>query len=539
MPKRTAAPYPAPSKPRGGRRAGNPMLASRGVQKRTASVLLPFARSKRAYRDEYLLRAPSLAEVEEIRAGQLAGGSLPGAGLSGGVLPGPRAQIYGVQEPGLIDRYRRSIREAEGRRAPDLAPGAGGAAETSDAQVQADFAATEAAAEKDTGAPATQIKTEADEPGADPEKTPLRPSRLFPSNTASFASPGSALVAAEQGVSDIMLETGPDGKRYVRANVNGEEKVFPVAALSKRGGVQIGYFRAGGPRSGLIRFTAAEDSILSPSRLFTDNALAETPTQPETGLPLESPVATLASGSRPEDLGTRSIGGVETPAVPPSSDVARYVSEIVASVAGGRPDVAVVQRNANVVRAVDSETQTEAVLMFGARNIVVLPPDADAVTRANALRIANEQALLKGGRKVIVAPGYELQPAIQKIAKRLQRASSQSYINRNPSGGFLVYKPGGNQVLAAVPAAKGRLDQLEDRIQVRRATRILPRDILAEMRVQQFADSIRQRRIGPPSVQFEDAGVRRQFAGGSAGASMVQDWRESRSSDRQRYLGGR
>lgn len=544
MPKRTAAPYPAPRKAQRQPRAGNPMLAGRGVQKRTASVLRPFARSKRAYRDEYLLRAPSLAEVEEIRAGQLSGGSLPGVGLSGGVLPGPRAQIYGIQEPGLIDRYRRSIREAENRRAPGLAPGTSGPLETSDAQVEADAAAVQAAAEGQTPArlPAPQPL-----PGNEGEEefaTPAR--RLFTDagglpGDADFT-PNSKLALAEKGFKNAVAFQAADGTWQVSVETTKGLQTLPAAFRNLIGGDFALTFKFPGISQPVTLTGSTDFSLAGPKRktYFTqDDVKVEVAVEPETGMPLEVPVATMASGSRPEDLGTRSIGGVETPAVPPSSDVSRFVSEIISSVVGGRPDVAVVQRNGNMVRVADSATQTEAVVMFGPRNIVVLPPGADAITRANTLRIANEQALLQGGRKVIVAPGFELQPAIQKIVKRLQRASSQSYINRNPSGGFLVYKPGGNQVLAAVPAAKSRLEELNDSISVRRATRITPRDILAEVRVQQFAESIRQRRIGPPAAQFEDAGVRRQFAGGSAGASMQQDWRESRSSDRQRYLGGR
>lgn len=545
MPKRTAAPYPAPRKAQRQPRAGNPVLAGRGVQKRTASVLRPFARSKRAYRDEYLLRAPSLAEVEEIRAGQLSGGSLPGVGLSGGVLPGPRAQIYGIQEPGLIDRYRRSIREAENRRAPDLAPGTDGPLETSDAQVEADAAAVQAAAEGQTPARLPAPQPLPGDEGEEEFATPAR--RLFagsddlPSD-ANFT-PYSKLALAQKGFQNAVAYQRADGTWEVSVSTTkGGRQRFPATFRNLIGGDFTVSFKFPGISQPITLAGSTDFSLGGSQRksYFTqDDVKVEVAVEPETGMPLEVPVATMASGSRPEDLGTRSIGGVETPAVPPSSDVSRFVSEIISSVVGGRPDVAVVQRNGNMVRVADSATQTEAVVMFGPRNIVVLPPGADAITRANTLRIANEQALLQGGRKVIVAPGFELQPAIQKIVKRLQRASSQSYINRNPSGGFLVYKPGGNQVLAAVPAAKSRLEELNDRISVRRATRITPRDILAEVRVQQFAESIRQRRIGPPAAQFEDAGVRRQFAGGSAGASMQQDWRESRSSDRQRYLGGR
>lgn len=532
---RRNVPYPVFRKR--GPRAKNPYTPPWGVKKRAGLEFFPIPRHRPNYKDQYMLRTPTIAELEELQAAALLGGSLPGQGLSGGIRPGPRAQIYGVEEPGLIDRYRRSMREAENARAPGLAPQTADAGAQTDAQAEADQAAAEAVAEGPEGG-RVPIKTEpadaARELFATPQKTPAK---QFGEVGQLEATPYSKLKTKD--IEKATLIRHADGSyRVILRKKDGETYPLDARVETIRGqtvvSVEVPGPRGGQGGGGTAHFAGVPDWVLQPQ---TPNAmvgtLGEIVTDGRDQEPLEPPVAEIASGIKPEDLGTRSYGGIarEGKPLPPTSDSRRLTVE------SSGPDTVVIRASSTGTVLADAATKAQANVLYGVYAILVSPLDMDRAARAVALRAFQELEALQKGPQVLIAPGYESDAFLQRIAKRLRRATSKSYLSRAPHQGFLVYKPGGNQVLAAVPAGKSKLEMANDAIRVRKNERMTPRDILREVRTQQFADSIRQMRLGVPHT--EDAAVRQQFAGGMQSASLLQDYRDSRSSDRQRYLRGR
>jgi hypothetical protein len=188
----------------------------------------------------------------------------------------------------------------------------------------------------------------------------------------------------------------------------------------------------------------------------------------------------------------------------------------------------------------DPDTGRRIAVLFGGYAVALLPAELSVSQRAYAINAFAAAERVQTGDRIIVPLGREQDQIIARIEQAMRNAMASMSGNTKLTrleDGFLVFKPGGEQVLAAVPTRRNKLLYADNYTgDMRRAEYgILPPDMVRDVRVRNIMEKRRQERLGFP--HSTRAVVRAQFATGQLSTGIPGDFRGGRDIDRRAAFG--
>jgi hypothetical protein len=517
----------------------------------------------------FLLRSSTAAEDLEFQALQIQGGDrgprLISTPLEGRV--GIRSLRFGAADTAGADRMNAAMRRAQLGTGPELAPGV-----TRDMPIERQMTAEQEAIRAEpidigsvfspprTGSRSTGLKPipftldigEAElaldidptPPGSGTRGSVFNPTGLPP------PTPASQEYLREIDITDLRAFTLGQGN-FVRYNFRGAPQTTPATVSPVAGGSYVVRFK--GPNGRMVASNLGVDlGTLNMGDNFTQQ-----PSDPARGVPgfhegptteLEDPtrafhaMAPVALGVEPGALGTTAIvptGRVDVTRGPLLSPL--DISELITSRAQkSLRSVGMQTESTARDRTVflDTETGKKIAAIFGKFAVALLPLELSVSERAFAINALAAAERAQTGDRVIVPLGREQDVHIQHVERAIRNALS-SIANsqlKDLDDGFLVLKPGGEQVLAAISTRRNRLQYADNyRGPVRRTEGVLPPDLARDVRIRGIMEARRQERIGYP--HSTRAAIRAQFSSGQISTSVPGDFRGGRDIDRRSAFG--